>query len=131
MESGIRLLKLITGETVMADIELDKQKKNATLKQPLIFSILNKADGTVSMVATKWVESLFTTHKIKTYHIVANVEPSASMYQLYQESIEDLESGYYLDSDDADEMIDSDTNWDELTDYMDELGDEDIKNTIH
>ena len=125
MESGIRLLKLITGETVMADVELDKLKKYATLKQPLIFSILNKTDGSVSMVATKWV----TTHKIKTYHIVANVAPSESMHQLYAESVEDLESGTF-DYDDDDDILDKENDWDELVDYMDELG-EDEMSTIH
>lgn len=129
MESGIRLLKLITGETVMADVELDKLKKYATLKQPLIFSILNKTDGSVSMVATKWVESLFTTHKIKTYHIVANVAPSESMHQLYAESVEDLESGTF-DYDDDGDILDKENDWDELVDYMDELG-EDEMSTIH
>lgn len=127
MESGIRLLKLITGETVMADVELDKLKKYATLKQPLIFSILNKTDGSVSMVATKWVESMFTTHKIKTYHIVANVAPSESMHQLYVESVEDLESGTF---DYDDDILDKENDWDELVDYMDELG-EDEMSTIH
>lgn len=127
MESGIRLLKLITGETVMADVELDKFKKNATLKQPLIFSILNKTDGSVSMVATKWVESMFTTHKIKTYHIVANVSPSESMHQLYTESVEDLESESY-DYDNEDEIKESE--FDEIAEYMDDLVKDDT-NTIH
>ena len=118
MESGIRLLKLITGETIIADVELDKLKKNATLKQPLIFSILNRSDGSVSMMATKWVESMFTTHRIKTYHIVANVMPSESMHQLYNESIEDLENSSY---DFNEEQQTTQDEFDELVDYMSDI----------
>ena len=127
MESGIRLLKLITGETVMADVELDKFKKNAILKQPLIFSILNRSDGSVSMMATKWVESMFTTHRIKTYHIVANVMPSESMHQLYNESIEDLENSSY---DFNEEQQIKESEFDEIAEYMDDLVKDDT-NTIH
>lgn len=126
MESGIRLLKLITGETIIADVELDKLKKNATLKQPLIFSILNKSDGSVSMMATKWVESMFTTHKIKTYHIVANVQPSESMYQLYTESLEDLENESYDYS--SEEQTKQD-EFDEIVDYMSDIIND--TNTLH
>jgi len=126
MESGIRLLKLITGETIIADVELDKLKKNATLKQPLIFSILNKSDGSVSMMATKWVESMFTTHKIKTYHIVANVQPSESMYQLYTESLEDLENESY---DYSNEEQTKQDEFDELVDYMRDIIND--TNTLH
>ena len=123
MESGIRLLKLITGETVIADVELDKLKKNATLKQPLIFSILNRSDGSTSLMATKWVESMFSTHKIKTYHIVANVQPSESMHQLYTESIEDLENDSYSEEQTKQE------EFDELVDYMSDIIDD--TNTVH
>lgn len=126
MESGIRLLKLITGETVIADVELDKLKKNATLKQPLIFSILNRSDGSTSLMATKWVESMFTTHKIKTYHIVANVQPSESMHQLYTESIEDLENGSYSFNN---EERTKQEEFDELVDYMSDIIDD--TNTVH
>jgi hypothetical protein len=126
MESGIRLLKLITGETIIADVELDKLKKNATLKQPLIFSILNRSDGSVSMMATKWVESMFTTHKIKTYHIVANVMPSESMHQLYNESIEDLENSSY---DFNEEQQTKQDEFDELVDYMSDIISD--TNTVH
>ena len=126
MESGIRLLKLITGETIIADVELDKLKKNATLKQPLIFSILNRSDGSVSMMATKWVESMFTTHKIKTYHIVANVMPSESMHQLYNESIEDLENSSY---DFDEEQQTKQDEFDELVDYMSDIISD--TNTVH
>ena len=82
MESGIRLLKLITGETIIADVELDKLKKNATLKQPLIFSILNRSDGSVSMMATKWVESMFTTHKMIQKFCYAQIKVILSQEQL-------------------------------------------------
>tara|TARA_E500000318_G_scaffold95898_1_gene95912 strand:- start:205 stop:585 length:381 start_codon:yes stop_codon:yes gene_type:complete len=126
MESGIRLLKLITGETIIADVELDKLKKNATLKQPLIFSILNRSDGSVSMMATKWVESMFTTHRIKTYHIVANVMPSESMHQLYNESIEDLENSSY---DFNEEQQTKQDEFDELVDYMSDIISD--PNTVH
>ena len=126
MESGIRLLKLITGETIIADVELDKLKKNATLKQPLIFSIFNKSDGSVSMMATKWVESMFTTHKIKTYHIVANVQPSESMYQLYTESLEDLKNESY---DYSNEEQTKQDEFDEIVDYMSDIIND--TNTLH
>ncbi len=127
MESGIRLLKLITGETVMADIVFDDSKKIAVLKEPLIFSVLNKTDGSVSMVATKWLESLFNTHKIKTYHIVANVAPTESMEELYAESIAELtlEREYDLH---GDEERSSTDEWDDL---IDGLIDEDGTTIVH
>jgi len=90
MEPGIKVLKLITGETVMADVAYDKLKKHATLKHPLIFNIQYKQSGTVSMVATKWIESKKTSHKIKTYHIIAAVEPTDMMEELYLDSVEEM-----------------------------------------
>lgn len=117
MQSGIRLLKLITGETVMADVDFDEQKKHAILKKPLIFTVLNKTDGSVSMMATKWVESVFDTHRIKIYHIVANVAPSESMEDLYSESLADLENSPYDYSPKTDTPAEKD-EWDELLESM-------------
>lgn len=92
MEPGIKILKLITGETIMADIEYDKLKKNATLNYPLIFHVQYKPTGSVSMVATRWVESNVVSHKIKTHHIVVAADPTEIMEELYMDSIEDLEN---------------------------------------
>ena len=101
----------------MADVDFDEQKKHAILKKPLIFTVLNKTDGSVSMMATKWVESVFDTHRIKTYHIVANVAPSESMEDLYSESLADLESSPYDYSPKTDTPAEKD-EWDELLESM-------------
>ena len=122
MEEGIKILKLITGETVMADIKLDKLKKHATLRQPLVFTTQYNSTGTVSMVATKWIESSHTSHRIKTYHIVAAVVPTEMMEQLYIESVEEMEAteGDPLPEDDSDKM-------DRMLDYLSSYVDEDAE----
>ena len=127
MQSGLRLLKLITGETVMADVDFDEQKKHAILKKPLTFSVLNKSDGSVSMMATRWVESAFDTHRIKTYYIIANVAPSESMEDLYTESIADLENNPY-DHNSQEKSSIEDNEWD---DFIDDMLDNDESTTVH
>jgi|SaaInl5LU_22_DNA_1037371.scaffolds.fasta_scaffold36877_2 hypothetical protein len=129
MEEGIKILKLITGETVMADIKLDKLKKHATLRQPLVFTTQYNSSGTVSMVATKWIESNHLSHRIKTYHIVAAVVPTEMMEQLYIESVEEMEASDSnpLPEDDSDKM-------DRMLDYLSSYVDEDVEeedNIIH
>ena len=111
----------------MADVDFDEQKKHAILKKPLTFSVLNKSDGSVSMMATRWVESAFDTHRIKTYYIIANVAPSESMEDLYTESIADLENNPY-DQNSQEKSSIEDNEWD---DFIDDMLDNDESTTVH
>jgi len=122
MEPGINILKLITGETVIADVEYDKLKKHATLNHPLIFNIQYKQTGGASMVATKWIESKKTSHKIKTYHIIAADKPTQMMEDLYVESVQDM-----IEYDASPSTSNAETD-EQIIDYLESL--EDVEEEI-
>ena len=125
MDQDIKVLKLITGETVIADIKYDNQKKHVTLNYPLLFNLEYKQSGAVSMVATKWMESPLTSHKIKTYHVVVTTTPTKTMHQLYIESVQEM---IEFDNTPSTPKIDpQNPDWDKLVDYLDELDDYDDK----
>ena len=57
MDWEIRLIKLITGETLVSNIRFDKLKKHAVLKEPLAFNFINKSGGSASVLTTRWLET--------------------------------------------------------------------------
>ena len=124
MEWQIQSIKLITGETLISQIKYDKLKKHAVLKNPLVFTYISK-EGGASIVATKWIETDKMVFTIKTYHIIATVNPSQVMHKLYIESIEEMEAMEF----EPEEESESTSKWDDLVDYMDALIDKD--NIVH
>lgn len=123
MEPEIKIIKLVTGETLIANIEYDKMKKNATLKDPLVFSIVPKTSGKLSMTASRWIESSSTQHKIKTYHIVIAAEPTELMEQMYIDSVQEMNE---YDSETVEYSED-----DDVIDYLDSLQETDKTDTLH
>jgi hypothetical protein len=127
MEWEVKLIKLISGETVISHIKYDKLKKHAVLKDPLAFTLINKPSGVTSLVATKWMETRQKVFTIKTYHVILTVDPSEMMHKLYLESVEEMGKYETANAEDSEET--PDTKWDDLVDYMETLEEED--STLH
>tara|TARA_R110000764_G_scaffold22992_2_gene56692 strand:+ start:8582 stop:8971 length:390 start_codon:yes stop_codon:yes gene_type:complete len=129
MDWEIRLIKLITGETLVSNIRFDKLKKHAVLKEPLAFNFINKSTGSASVLTTRWLETDKSVFTIKTYHIITVMEPTQFMHDLYLESIEEMNEQAQFGNEGAST---ADDKWDDLADYMDTLKElEDKDPVIH
>ena len=117
MSPSITVLKLLTGETIMCEIEYEKDERYVRIINPLIFDVVPKADG-ASMVVSKWLEAEQDSFLIKSWHIVTAAKPTEYMEDLYIESILDLEDSRQEDEDESDEPS---TDFDEVIDRLDSL----------
>lgn len=90
MDKEVKIIKLITGETVVTYIQGSEHPKYTTISHPLVFNTMYKPSGDMSIIATKWMESETYTHKIQNHHIVTSAAASETIKEMYINSVEDM-----------------------------------------
>ncbi len=99
MDKEVKIIKLITGETVVTYIQASEHPKFTVISHPLIFNTIYKPSGDMSIIATKWMESETYTHKIQNHHIVTSAAASETIKEMYINSVEDM-----IEHDDAEDQ---------------------------
>ena len=99
------ILKIITGETLICEIEHMKDEKHVLIKNPLQFALSAKPSGS-ALIASRWIETDQKEFKLKTWHIVAVAKPTEYIEEIYHESMLDLETheNYTKDSQEDNEI---------------------------
>jgi len=102
MLTGIRVIKLTSGDTIVAKLT----KTNDTYVQiddPVQFTMMYKGNGEGSLVAQQWLETDETSFSIHKMQIVADATPNDMLKDYYFSSLEeiyqDLEDNFLIDFD--------------------------------
>jgi hypothetical protein len=90
MNSEVRIIKLVTGETVICYVGEPTDLEYTTMVHPLIFNTMYKQTGEVSIVATKWLESESHMHTIQNHNIIISTKASEMITELYISSVEEM-----------------------------------------
>lgn len=91
MQEGIKVIKLSSGDTVVADLTfLQNEGPFVRLDNPVQFTMMygGRSDGT--LVAQQWLETEETSFKIPRHHLVAVAEPNEMLKDYYYSSLEEI-----------------------------------------
>jgi hypothetical protein len=83
------ILKLVSGETIIADVSSSTKQDYLTVKDPLIVRSGVDDDSRLVMSMYKWIESAQTTFSIEKSHVILRAAPSEYLIDYYNEAKED------------------------------------------
>ena len=102
MQEGIKVIKLTSGDTIVAKLtKLINQGPFVQLDDPIQFTMMYKGGGEGSLVAQQWLETDETSFKVARAQLVAVAEPNDMLKEYYFSSLEDI----YSDIDEEDEDL--------------------------
>lgn len=116
MHTGIKVMKLTSGDTIVAHCETRKSSSFVKITDPVQFTMIYNGGGAGTMVAQQWLETddkEFTIHKMQ---LVAVAEPNAVLKEYYKDSLKDINE------------LPLDQELDEIEEY---INFDTIKQTIH
>ena len=92
------ILKLVSGETIIADVNTSTKENHINVTDPLVLRTGIDDDNRMVMSMYKWMETAQTTFTIEKSHVILRAAPSEPIIDYYNEVLEDG-SDYYDDED--------------------------------
>lgn len=104
MLTGIRVIKLTSGDTIVAKLtKFTEQGPYVQIDDPVQFTMMYRGGGEGSLVAQQWLETDETSFSIHKMQIVAEAEPNDMLKDYYFSSLEEInqdpEEDFLLDFD--------------------------------
>ena len=91
MQEGIKVIKLTSGDTVVAKLtKLSNQGPYVQLDDPVQFTMMYRGGGEGSLVAQQWLETDETSFKVPRHHLVAVADPNDMLKEYYYSSLEEI-----------------------------------------
>ena len=91
MLTGIRVIKLTSGDTIVAKLSKFSDKSQyVQVDDPVQFTMMYKGEGEGSLVAQQWLETDETSFSIHKMQIVAEAEPNDMLKDYYFSSLEEI-----------------------------------------
>lgn len=82
------ILKLVSGETIIADVTTSSKENHINVTNPLILRTGIDDDNRMVMSMYNWVETAQTTFIIEKTHVIIRVAPTESVIDYYNEVLE-------------------------------------------
>ena len=96
------ILKLVSGETIIADVTNSIKENHINVTDPLIVRTGMDEDNRLVMSMYKWIDTAQTNFTIDDDHIILRAAPSEYLIEYYNEAKEDAD----LYNDDEDISLD-------------------------
>ena len=95
MLTGIRVIKLTSGDTIVAKLtKFDDRRPFVQIDDPVQFTMMYQGNGNGSLVAQQWLETDETSFSIHKMQIVADAEPNDMLKDYYFSSLEEINQDY-------------------------------------
>ena len=91
MLTGIRVIKLTSGDTIVAKLtKFDDRRPFVQIDDPVQFTMMYQGNGNGSLVAQQWLETDETSFSIHKMQIVADATQNDMLKDYYFSSLEEI-----------------------------------------
>jgi len=90
MHKGIRVIKLTSGDTIVAKLTRNDASPYVQIQDPIQFTLVHKSDNEGNLVASAWLETEETSFSLHKMQIVADAEPNQMLKSYYTYSLEEV-----------------------------------------
>lgn len=88
--NNIKVLKLVSGETIVADIE--SNDTSIIISKPIQFTLVPKGSGAGTLMASEWIQTEEEVFTLRCDHVVAIASPTESLRGFYLKSVNEFVS---------------------------------------
>ena len=93
MQASIKVIKLTSGDTIVASLTQNEKTSQVQIDNPVQFTMMYRGGGEGSLVAQQWLETDETSFTVHKMQIVAAAEPNDMLKDYYFSSLEEINSG--------------------------------------
>lgn len=90
MHPSIKVIKLTSGDTIVAALTHIKNASYVRIDNPVQFTMIYKGNSEGNLVASQWLETDETTFSIERSQIVASADPNDMLRNYYFSSLEEI-----------------------------------------